>query len=213
MTRALDKVLIADDHPIIVLALSEMFGTWLGRQPARVQTVTHADALLECLSSHAWECLILDMYMPGRLRSVPLLEAALQLQPRLRTMVYTGTVTPCLALAALEAGALAYVSKASGPEVVIQALSAVAEGNTFVDPAIDLEQARDHPWYRLTPGERAIVIALARGEHLQGIAMDSGRSYKTITTHKYNALRKLGLRSKEEIGHYLVRAGLSYLLD
>ncbi|ALN88575.1 bacterial regulatory, luxR family protein [Lysobacter capsici] len=57
-----------------------------------------------------------------------------------------------------------------------------------------------------------MLIALARGENLQAIAIDSNRSYKTVTAHKYNALRKLGLRSKDEIGHYLAHHGIDCLL-
>ncbi|ALN88580.1 bacterial regulatory, luxR family protein [Lysobacter capsici] len=85
-------------------------------------------------------------------------------------------------------------------------------GKDYVDPAIDLAAAKSHPWHQLTSGERGVLVALARGENLQAIALDSGRSYKTVTTHKYNALRKLGLRSNDEIGHYLEKHGLGHVL-
>ena len=81
-----------------------------------------------------------------------------------------------------------------------------------MDPAVDLESARSHPWHQLTSGERKVLLAIARGENLQAIAIDTGRSYKTVTTHKYNALNKLGLRSNAEIGPYLTMHGLDYLL-
>jgi two-component system capsular synthesis response regulator RcsB len=88
----------------------------------------------------------------------------------------------------------------------------VSEGRTFLDPAVDIESARVHPWHQLTSGERQVLLALANNRNLQAIAIESGRSYKTVTTHKYNALHKLGLRSNAEIGPYLAAHGLDYLL-
>lgn len=206
------RFLIADDHPIIGVALGEMLKSALGQDAVLVDSVTDSDTLLSRLQTETWSHLVLDLQMPGRLRSVPLLQAVLALQPTLQIVIYTGAEQPCLAQALLETGARAFVSKSSGPQVAIDAIGVVVAGGTYVDPVIDLDAARKHPWHQLTTGERAIVIALARGENLQAIAIDSDRSYKTVTTHKYNALRKLGLRSKDEIGPYLAQHGLDYLL-
>lgn len=206
------KVLIADDHPIIVFALTEMLEAKLGSDNVVVGSVSDGDGLLRILESAPLDCLVLDLYMPGRFKSIALLKEALSRQPQLRIIIYTGLELPCLALSALEFGALGFVSKSSGPRIVIDAISAVMLGNSFVDPAIDVVSAKNHPWYQLTSGEQAVVLALARGENLQAIAIDSSRSYKTVTTHKYNAMRKLGLRSNEEIGRYLERNGLTYLV-
>jgi two-component system capsular synthesis response regulator RcsB len=48
---------------------------------------------------------------------------------------------------------------------------------------------------------------------MQALAIDSHRSYKTVTTHKYNAFRKLGLRSKAEVGAFLNHHGLDFLVE
>jgi len=207
------RILIADDHPIIVIALAEMLKSALGEHSLVVDSVTDSDGLLSRLETEAWDYLVLDLHMPGHLKSVPLLQAVLARPRAPQVIIYTGAEHPCLAQTLLELGARAFVSKSSGPQVAIEAISTVVAGGTYVDPVVDLDAARKHPWYQLTSGERAVLIALARGENLQAIAIDSDRSYKTITTHKYNALRKLGLRSKDEIGHYLAHHGLDYLLQ
>lgn len=207
------RVLVADDHPFISIALAEMLDTAFGEGVVGVDEVTDGDSLLQRLTTAEWDFLVLDLYMPGSLRSIPLLQAVRTARPDLRTIVYTGAANPCLMQVALVEGVSGYVSKASGADVVIEALRMVATGGQFIDPAINLDEARNHSWNRLTAGERSVLIELARGSHLQAIAIDSGRSYKTITAHKYNALRKLGLRSKGDISQYLVRVGLDYLLD
>ena len=206
------NVLIADDHPIICVALAEMMKSAFDGRLHRVDTVADGDALLARLPHSDADFLVLDLFMPGVANSIPLLERVAAVRPDLRVVAYTGADQPMLALHALEAGAHGYVSKASGPEVAIDALRAVDAGDRFVDPHIDLDSARRHPWNSLTPGERAVLVALAGGQHLHAIALDSDRSYKTVTTHKYNALRKLALGSKTDLKHYLSQLGLGYLL-
>ena len=206
------KILIADDHPMIVFALVETLKSALSDRNVQVDSVSDGDGLLSRLTSEPADYLVMDLHMPGRLNSVPLLQAVLDMQPELKVTIYTGADLPCLARSCLELGARAFVSKSSGPDVANEAIAAVVAGKTYVDPTVDMEAAKKHPWYELTTGEREVLIALARGGNLQAIAIDSNRSYKTVTTHKYNAFRKLKLRSKDEVGHYLVQNGFDYLL-
>ena len=207
------RFLIADDHPIIVVALREMLAATFGDNACAIDTVSAGEAVLRAVAQASYDCLVLDLDIPERPRSVPLVAAVTSSRQDLRIVVYTGHAHPCLALAAMEAGALAYVSKASGARLALDAIQTVIDGGRFVDPTIDLGLARNHPWSRLSPSERSILLSLARGENLQALAIDSQRSYKTVTAHKYNAIRKLGLRSNSEIGPFLARHGLDYLLD
>ncbi len=205
------RIIIADDHPIIGIALAEMMKTFFPE--ADIDSVVDGHSLMLRACEAGCDYLILDLQMPGDLKSVPLLQAVHALRPEMRIVVYSGQAHPCLALASFDQGASAYVSKNSGPHVVMDAVQAVARGESFVDPAIDLQVARNHPWMRLTAAEHEILLALAKGGNLQALAIDSDRSYKTVTAHKYNALRKLGLGSNTEIGPYLSMHGLDYLLE
>lgn len=99
-------------------------------------------------------CLVLDLDMPGRPRSVPLLAEVKGVAHDIRMAVYTGHAHSCLALATLKAGAAAYVSKASGRRLALDAIRTVVDGGRFVDPSIDLEVASNHAWRCLTASER-----------------------------------------------------------
>ncbi|SOD51565.1 response regulator [Pseudoxanthomonas wuyuanensis] len=205
------RILIADDHPIIAIALTEMLKTAFPGD-VHIEAIVDGPGLLHKVGQARYDYLVLDLQMPGSPTSIPLLRAVMSICPDLRVIVYTGHVHPCLALASLDLGASGYVSKNSGPFLAMEAMRAVVAGGQFVDPTIDLQAARNHPWMRLTAAEQGILIALAQGNNLQALAIDSERSYKTVTTHKYNALRKLGLRANTEIGPYLANHGLDYLL-
>ncbi|WP_363798319.1 response regulator transcription factor [Lysobacter firmicutimachus] len=207
------KVLVADDHPVIVVALAEMIGTALGAGNVVVDSVSDGDSLLRELATNQPDCLILDLYMPGRFKSVSLAREVITKKPKIKVIVYTGLELPCLALSVIEMGVQGFVCKSSDSRTVIKALFAVMLGKNFVDPAIDIVSARSHPWYQLSLGQQAVVLAIARGESVQAIAIDSSRSYKTISTHKYNAMRKLGLKSNDEVAYYLEQIGLLHLIE
>lgn len=206
------RILVADDHPIICIALSEMLKTAFGQGGTQVDAAGDSDEALKKLEEASYDLLVIDLQMPGQFESVFLIEVLMARWPKLPVAVYTGSTHPSLALAVMDLGVRAYVLKASGPATAIDAMRRLLDGEVFIDPAVDIEAARAHPWHQLTPGERQVLLAMARGENLQAIAIDSGRSYKTVTTHKYNALSKLGLRSNAEIGPYLIAHGLDYLL-
>lgn len=206
------RILIADDHPIICVALGELLKAALGDDLASLDTVADSDTLLARYPEAACDLLVLDLMMPGRVGNLQLLERVVQLRRDIPVVVYSGAQQPLLALHALEAGARAFVSKASGVGLALDAVRVVAAGGTYVDPNIDLEHARRHPWNDLTAGERSVIVSLAGGAHLLALALDTERSYKTVTAHKYNALRKLRLSSKTDLKHYLSQAGLGHLL-
>ena len=149
------RILVADDHPIICVALTELLRAAFPDTLEAVDTVADSDMLLASMESDAaCDLLVLDLFMPGAVASIPLLERVLALRPKLRVVAYTGANQPILAQQALTAGARGFVSKASGPDVAIEAVRAVLAGQQFIDKRIDLETARAHPWHSLTPGGR-----------------------------------------------------------
>lgn len=207
------RFLIADVHPIILVALSEMLQATFRGTISRIDTATGVPGLLRRLGEACYDCLILEPEMLAPPKGIPLLKVVRDMASSSKLIVYTGNTSPYLALVALDHGAMAYVSKCSGPQLAIDAIRAVVAGETFIDPSIDMEAARKHPWNSLSNSERSVMLALAKGENMQTLAIDSHRSYKTVTTHKYNAFRKLGLRSKAEIGVFLNRHGLDFLIE
>jgi DNA-binding NarL/FixJ family response regulator len=204
--------LLVDDQPIITYALSELLkGAFT--DAARIDVAADSLTMLKCLASKHYDFLILDLFTPGAGQSIAMLRAALSESPHLGVVIFSGYKSPCLALAALEQGARAYVCKSSGPHLIVEAIEALKAGKVFCDPAIDLASAHKHPWYSLSDLEWYVLLSLARGECLHKVAERQSRDYKTIAAHKYNALNKLGLSTGVELANYLASQGLGYLLD
>lgn len=207
--------IIAEDHPSVTLAVSQLLSEVTGIDPSGFLTFAGSEALLgACAESHhAHRLVVLDLVMPGRLKRVALVQALVHADPAARVLVYTAEESAFLAKAVIDAGAAGYVAKTSPVAELINAIVAISHGRPYVDARIDLESITAHPWASLTEAERAVLLALCRGEKAQEIVLRTGRSYSTVTTHKYNGLSKLGLRDGGDLLAYLYTNGLRYELD
>jgi DNA-binding NarL/FixJ family response regulator len=119
-----------------------------------------------------------------------------------------------LVLGALEAGAAGYLLKEEPPEVVVQAVRAVAGG----EPLWTAEQlartrrwreAVQEPWERLTGREREVLALVAEGRSNQKIAQVLGVSEHTVETHVGNVLGKLQVTNRTEAVAWVWRHGFA----
>ena len=115
---------------------------------------------------------------------------------------------------ALQAGALGYLSKRSAPEVLIDAIRAIARGQRYLDAQIAQRMAvqaihgDDGPMEKLSPREFEVFVQLARGQSVAQISEALTLSSSTVGTHLYNVKQKLGLVNQAEMTLLAVRHGL-----
>ncbi len=206
---------VADDHPSVVLAVRQICENWLGIPKKRFATTQCSRALLDlCVTPSAIpRIIVLDLVMPGDIKRAALVRAVRCADPQARVVVYSADESPFLFKAVTNSGAMAYVSKSSPPTALVDAIVAVSEGRPYVDDHIDFKVLKEHPWATLTESERAVLLAFCRGCNANEIVADTGRSYSTVTTHKYNGLQKLRLRDVANLLPYLYANGLICELD
>ena len=121
-------------------------------------------------------------------------------------------------LRALEAGAAGYASKDQPPEAVVEAIRAVARGETYLSPRIPRSILDEHmqrgqrpsvgPLDRLSPREREIFDLVVQGLSNQNVATELCISVKTVETHRANINRKLGVHSATELVRLAALHGL-----
>ena len=115
---------------------------------------------------------------------------------------------------ALQAGALGYLSKRSAPEVLIDAIRAIARGQRYLDAQIAQRMAVQAihgdggPMEKLSPREFEVFVQLARGQSVAQISEALTLSSSTVGTHLYNVKQKLGLVNQAEMTLLAVRHGL-----
>ncbi len=190
-------VVIADSLPVMQWALQRYLDEACGRQVLAV--VGDSDSLLARLAELPPDCiLITELGLPGQ-RSrdgIHLVEWLTRRCPQLKVMVYSIFSAPLLAKAVLRSGASAYISKRGPLDTLQSALECMALGQTFLDPGL---QPQRHAGKPLSPTEIDILRRLARGDTVSEIAQRTMRSVSTISTHKKNAMVKIGLNSDAEL--------------
>ena len=104
------------------------------------------------------------------------------------------------------------VFKDSPVKEIRDALQAVSHHERYISQraleAIIPQQQDDEQPGLLTPTERDIVRAIAQGKTTKEIAAERYSSTHTVTTHRKNIFRKLGVNTAHEVVKYAIRAGI-----
>ena len=111
---------------------------------------------------------------------------------------------------ALKAGARGFLLKDAGPELLVQAIHAAANGDALISPDITrrllttlagLEQATPptQPIEPLTDREEEVLLAVARGRTNAEIADELHITLSTAKTHVAALMNKLGARNRVEV--------------
>jgi DNA-binding NarL/FixJ family response regulator len=111
---------------------------------------------------------------------------------------------------ALRAGARGFLLKDAGPELLVQAIHAAAEGDALIAPSVTARllatfadvtasPTRREPLETLTEREEEVVRTVARGRTNVEIADELHISLSTVKTHLASLMAKLGVRNRVEI--------------
>ena len=110
---------------------------------------------------------------------------------------------------ALKAGARGFLLKDAGPELLIQAVRAAANGDALIAPNITIRllaafsestgQSPAQPIAPLTDREEGVLHTVARGRTNSEIADELHISLSTVKTHLASLMQKLGARNRVEI--------------
>jgi DNA-binding NarL/FixJ family response regulator len=120
--------------------------------------------------------------------------------------------------AMLRAGASGYLLKEDAAEVLVEAIHAVVDGQSFLSPGIadsvvELVRAgtRDEssPFSLLSGREREVLQLIAEGNATRQIAGLLHVSERTVGSHRENLKGKLGISSIAGLTRYALRVGLT----
>jgi two-component system, NarL family, captular synthesis response regulator RcsB len=207
------KVILADDHPLVLV------GGALALRNAHVDVVGEAkaaDELLTMLAERPCDVVITDFLMPSDRGDdgFSLLDTIQEKHPGLRVVVLTMVNRPAALQSMLARGVLGIVDKRSPMDELAVAARAVYDGETYLSETLldILNEADDTsvamPGAELSPREKEVIRAFVNGQSLQQIADREGKSVKTISRQKRDAMRKLGVDHDSLLGDYVRDHGL-----
>lgn len=215
------RILLVDDHKLLMEGVRSLLAPYGHlRVVGMACSGGEAVALAAALSPHL---VVLDLGLPG-MNGVETGRAVLEVQPRVRIVVYTGLEDQRWLPELVDLGIMGHVRKSEPPGVLLRAIESVRRGEIFVtfpDPGgrmaalLRERRAADSAvgdaaadLRALSPREKQIFRLLADGKSVKAIAGELFISPKTVETHKYNLLTKLKAASVGNLVKIAIRHGL-----
>ena len=212
------NIVLADDHVLVRKGIRSMLESEAG-----IEVVGEAGNGAEALDSAKNlkpDILLLDIRMPG----MSGLDAAAKLSdyaPGTKAVILSMHDSEEYVLQALSAGAFGYLLKDTDKEEFIKALKQVYKGNKYFSGSVSnilanhLLSAKPvtkapprEDLYHLTRREKEILGMAIDGKHNKDIADSLGKSVRTIETHRFNIMKKLGVNNAIDMINKAIRENL-----
>jgi len=211
------KVLIVDDHAVVRSGLRLLLEAE-DDMAVVGEAGTAREAVFELRSSQA-DVVLMDVAMPGG-SGIDVIPQLLHEAPEAKILMLSMQDDPSYVRQAFEAGASGYVLKEAADAEVVAAVRDVAEGRSYVNPALGarLVAAESEARKRaeadpLSDREREVLRLLALGHTNQEIAKMLYISVRTAETHRAHIMQKLNLRSRADLVRHALASGLLDTVD
>jgi DNA-binding NarL/FixJ family response regulator len=196
------RILIADDHPLILGALRHaLTGAIEGAEFHEARDLESLSAALEAAPD--MDLVLLDLSMPGVRGFSGLIYLRAQ-HAGVPVIVVSANRDPAVMRACIDLGAAAYIPKSLDLETMRAAVRVVLEGGRWVPPDLDL--AAGDPGSSLalrrlsslTPQQVRVLMMLSEGLLNKQIADELSVSEATVKAHVSAILQKLGVESRTQ---------------
>jgi len=207
------RVLLVDDHQLVRRGLAQLIGDTPGMEVAG--EAGDGQAALDALRSSQPDVVVLDLSMPGR-GGLDVLQEMRAQSPGARVIILTMYPEEQYAIRSFREGAAAYLTKASAPEELIQAIRTVAAGKRYITPSVadrlatwleDSDQRLPHE--SLSSRELQVLMRIGAGKEVKEVASDLNLSIKTVSTYRSRILQKMNLTTNAQLIRYAIQHRLA----
>ena len=205
------RVVLVDDHPVVRSGYLRLLDQAGGITV--VADVGDGDVGYAAFVAERPDVLVTDLAMPGG-GGLELIRRVLLRKSRARVLVFSMHDGPMLVRRALEAGARGFVTKASSPDILVDAVRALHAGNRYLSPDLTpalLQNDTEHETQRLatlSAREFEVFRLLAQGHSVAHCALALKLSPKTLANHQTLIREKLGLVTSAALVHLAIRHGV-----
>ena len=205
-------VLLADDHRI----LTDVLANVLRKDFELVGTAHDGKMMVELTRKLRPDILIADISMP-LLNGIDAARIIHKEVPSTRIVFITMYSDAPIVEEAFNAGAAGFLVKLSNIQELLEAVHTVARGETYITPIVagdvisKLITNRSHEKVaetELTSRQRQMLQLLAEGKTMKEAAAVMNISTRTVESHKYEIMRKLGVETTAALIRYAVKIKL-----
>jgi two-component system, NarL family, invasion response regulator UvrY len=205
-------VLLVDDHAVV----REGYRRLLERSSSIRVIGEAADAQSAYLafSERRPQVTVMDIALPGA-SGIEALRRIRARDSEAQVLMFSMYEDPVFALRALQAGARGYVTKASAPDVLVEAVLTVARGKQYISAELAHKLAlrsvspSEDPSLQLSPREFEVLRLLVVGMPLRDIAVQLGLTPKTVANHQSILRQKLGAETAVQLLQEAARLGIT----
>jgi len=216
MTR--HTVVVADDHTVLRVGLRSFLEEQTDPAMDVVAEASSGEDAVRLVEEVKPDLLLLDLSLEG----MGGLETTIELRrrnTRSKILVLTQYNDPVFLRRLMEAGANGYVLKSARGDELLSAIRGVLAGGTYIDPSLagamvatalggDQPHGPEEAYERLTPREKQVLKLVAEGYSNKEIAASLEVAVKTVMTHRFNAMEKLGIHNRSKLVQFAIRVGL-----
>ena len=197
-----NKLLIADDHPMIIEGLVTLLQK--KEQLEVVRVVTQINAIIPSLHHTQPTILILDMNMNGK-STFTIVPEIKEKFPDLKSIAFTSYDTPVFRKEAVRLGIHAFLTKNASKEELLNTINKILKGEVAIKVSRSFyknqEQLQDQFLIidKLSKRELEILKLVAQGNTSQQIGETLFISKQTVQWHRKNIIAKLELKTPGEM--------------
>jgi DNA-binding NarL/FixJ family response regulator len=193
------RVLIADDHPLVRQALTQLLSG--AEDMVVVGAAADGHEVVEMAGGTSPDVVLMDLEMP-RLNGIHATEALKAAGSSAHVVVLTTFSDRDRILGALDAGALGYLLKDAEPEEILRGVRAAAAGDSPLAPRAAREMISDRSQSssgsELSARELEVLALVAEGLPNKLIARRLEISEKTVKAHLTRVFAEIGVTDRTQ---------------
>ena len=199
------RLVLADDHPIVLHGLQELFAHQGGFEVAAA--CQDGAAALAAVRAHRPDVVVLDLRM-GAESGLDVLRALAKEAVPCKAILLTAAVRDEDVVEAMQLGAMGLVLKDASPDALVDSVRRVHRGEQWIERetvarafqnVLERESAASGAHAVLTPREIEIVRMVATGLRNRAIAERLSISEGTVKVHLHNIYEKLRVDGRLEL--------------
>lgn len=190
------RVIIADDHQVMLDGIESILQ--YEEEYEVVATCKNGAQVIHRLADTGTDILLLDINMP-RMNGIAVMEEILVKFPDVKVIALSMYKQPSYVNRMMKLGAMGYILKDEGKEVILEALQTVVQGQKFLSKNVAEIIRNQNRSEQVNPGitsrEKQVLELLGKGMTSPEIAEKLFISFHTVKSHRKHLLRKFQVKN------------------